>query len=72
MNNLLNWIEANIGKILGVPFSVSSIQFIMTLMHMISEGTVSHEELEALLQAGSASNMVMLALALAYMKFKKK
>ena len=72
MDSFLNWIEAHIGKMVGIPLSLNAIQFIMTLMHAMSDGVIDHTELETLLQAGNGSCMVLLALAMAYLKFKKK
>lgn len=71
MENIYNWIGKNIGKAIGVPIVLNSVEFILMLAHSLSDGVISHDELEALLKAGDGINLAFLAIVLAYLKFKK-
>lgn len=72
MDKLLKLIEKHIGKSIGIPFALSSIQFVMMLLHAMSDGIIDHDELEALIQAGNGASMILLACAMAYLKLRKK
>ncbi len=71
MDKLWNLIEAHLGKAIGIPLGLNTIQFLLMLVNAISDGVLSHEELEALMKAGNGITLVLLALVMAYMKFKK-
>ena len=72
MDKLLQLIEAHAIKFVGVPFAINSIQFLLMLIHAMSDGVIDHDELEALLQAGNGTSMILLACAMAYLKLRKK
>lgn len=72
MESLLKLIEKNAGKTVGIPFIISTLQFLLMLLHAMSDGIIDHQELEALLQAGNGVQMVFLALAIGYLQFRKK
>ena len=72
MDKMWNFVEKNLGKAITIPIALNGLEFLMMLIHSMSDGVIDHSELEALLKVGDGVSILLLTLVMGYLKFKKK
>jgi hypothetical protein len=63
-DNLKDFLSNEPSKALGLPTLLSAGQFCMNLLHSLSDGSLSADELQSLINGASGIETIILALAM--------
>jgi len=76
LSGMKSWMGAHIAKFIGVPLGIQMLQFIIDLLDAMSDGVLTHNELVSLFEQGrqieNGASILMLGLAMAWLKWNKK
>ncbi len=64
-------LEGNLFQVLGVPTALSGVTFVSNVVQSLSDGNLSHSELQGLISSASGIETLILLLLMIALKFKK-
>jgi len=76
LSDLLNLVVGkgaeHIGKMIAVPAALSVFEWVANLIHAVSDGVVTEEEMTTIVSFSSPAQIVLLGLVLLVLKMKKE